>query len=38
LNDRGELAVGLRADLVRVNCVDEFPVVQQVWQQGTRVF
>ena len=38
LNDRGELAIGLRADLVRVNCVDEFPVVQQVWQQGTRVF
>lgn len=38
LNDRGELAVGLRADLVRVNCVEEFPIVQQVWQQGTRVF
>lgn len=38
LNDRGELAVGLRADLVRVNCVEEFPMVKQVWQQGTRVF
>jgi alpha-D-ribose 1-methylphosphonate 5-triphosphate diphosphatase len=38
LNDRGELAIGMRADLVQVNCDDEFPLVRQVWQQGIRVF
>ena len=38
LNDRGELAIGMRADLVHVNCGDEFPLVRQVWQQGVRVF
>lgn len=38
LNDRGELAIGLRADLVQVNYDDEFPLVRQVWQQGERVF
>ncbi|MFT4610436.1 MAG: alpha-D-ribose 1-methylphosphonate 5-triphosphate diphosphatase [Cellvibrionaceae bacterium] len=38
LNDRGELAIGMRADLVQVNDDDEFPLVRQVWQQGVRVF
>lgn len=37
LNDRGEIAVGKRADLVRVKMVDGLPVVRGVWRQGTRV-
>ncbi len=38
LNDRGELAIGMRADLLQVNCADNFPFVQQVWKQGVSVF
>lgn len=37
LEDRGELAVGRRADLVRAQLVSEFPVVRQVWRDGNRV-
>jgi alpha-D-ribose 1-methylphosphonate 5-triphosphate diphosphatase len=37
LDDRGELAPGHRADLVRVRIIDGFPVVQAVWRQGRRV-
>ncbi len=37
LGDRGEIAVGKRADLVRV-CVDHhIPVVRTVWREGRRV-
>jgi len=37
LDDRGEIAVGQRADLVRV-CVDHhIPVVRTVWREGRRV-
>lgn len=37
LEDRGEIAVGQRADLVRV-CVDHHvPVVRTVWREGRRV-
>lgn len=37
LEDRGEIAVGKRADLVRV-CVDHhIPVVRTVWREGRRV-
>ena len=36
-SDRGELAVGLRADLVRVRLVGELPIVQSVWAAGQRV-
>lgn len=37
LNDRGEIAVGKRADLVRVRKTDSAPVVRGVWRQGKRV-
>ena len=36
LDDRGELAIGKRADLVRVR-YDETPVVRTVWREGQRV-
>ena len=35
-NDRGEIAIGKRADLVRVRN-DETPVVRTVWREGQRV-
>ncbi len=37
LADRGEIAVGKRADLVRVRVHDGAPVVRQVWLEGVRV-
>jgi alpha-D-ribose 1-methylphosphonate 5-triphosphate diphosphatase len=37
LADRGEIAVGLRADLVRVKGVDSHPVARETWVQGRRV-
>jgi len=37
LEDRGEIAVGRRADLVRARRVGEFPVVREVWRAGTRI-
>jgi alpha-D-ribose 1-methylphosphonate 5-triphosphate diphosphatase len=37
LRDRGALAAGLRADLVRVRLHDGAPVVRQVWLAGERV-
>nr|WP_314262387.1 alpha-D-ribose 1-methylphosphonate 5-triphosphate diphosphatase [uncultured Devosia sp.] len=37
LHDRGEIAVGKRADLVRVKMVGGIPVVRGVWRQGVRV-
>lgn len=37
LSDRGEIAVGLRADLVRVSLMGSDPVVREVWRQGVRV-
>jgi alpha-D-ribose 1-methylphosphonate 5-triphosphate diphosphatase len=37
LNDRGEIAVGKRADLVRIRMVRDLPVVVSVWRQGRRV-
>lgn len=38
LSDRGEIAVGLRADLLQAKTQDGLPVVQQVWRQAKRVF
>jgi alpha-D-ribose 1-methylphosphonate 5-triphosphate diphosphatase len=39
LSDRGEIAIGLRADLVQAKkSQDGLPVVQQVWRQAKRVF
>ena len=37
LNDRGEIAPGRRADLVRVRLVGEAPMVRAVWREGERV-
>jgi alpha-D-ribose 1-methylphosphonate 5-triphosphate diphosphatase len=37
LNDRGDIAVGQRADLVRVRLHGDMPVVKGVWRQGVRV-
>jgi alpha-D-ribose 1-methylphosphonate 5-triphosphate diphosphatase len=37
LGDRGEIAVGKRADLVRVRMIRDLPVVVSVWREGRRV-
>jgi len=37
LGDRGEIAVGKRADLVRVRMARDMPVAVTVWRQGRRV-
>ncbi len=37
LRDRGDLAVGKRADLIRVRLVDGVPTVRSVWVGGERV-
>ena len=37
LDDRGEIAIGKRADLVRVQVIGGMPVVRGVWRQGKRV-
>jgi alpha-D-ribose 1-methylphosphonate 5-triphosphate diphosphatase len=37
LGDRGELALGKRADLVRVNKGGSVPIVRAVWREGRRV-
>lgn len=37
LDDRGEIAAGKRADLVRVRVQDGMPVVRAVYRQGRRV-
>ncbi|CAH1649152.1 alpha-D-ribose 1-methylphosphonate 5-triphosphate diphosphatase [Chelatococcus asaccharovorans] len=35
--DRGEIAAGKRADVLRVALVDGYPVVREVYRQGNRV-
>src|SRR5216684_3955428 len=37
LTDRGEIAVGKRADLIRVHIARDIPVVRSVWREGHRV-
>ncbi|MDR3474677.1 MAG: alpha-D-ribose 1-methylphosphonate 5-triphosphate diphosphatase [Devosia sp.] len=37
LDDRGEIASGLRADLVRVTLSEGVPIVRAVWRRGVRV-
>ena len=37
LSDRGEIAVGRRADLIRVHVARDLPVVRSVWREGARV-
>jgi alpha-D-ribose 1-methylphosphonate 5-triphosphate diphosphatase len=37
LTDRGQIAAGLRADLVRIRVVHDLPVVREVYRGGQRV-
>jgi len=37
LHDRGEIAVGKRADVIRVHVAGDVPVVRTVWREGRRV-
>lgn len=37
IKDRGEIAVGQRADLAQVRKVDDLPLVRQVWRDAVRV-
>lgn len=37
LADRGEIAIGKRADLVRVSAETRVPAVRAVWKEGVRV-
>jgi alpha-D-ribose 1-methylphosphonate 5-triphosphate diphosphatase len=37
LTDRGEIAVGKRADVVRVAIARDLPIVRSVWRAGCRV-
>jgi alpha-D-ribose 1-methylphosphonate 5-triphosphate diphosphatase len=37
LDDRGEIAPGKRADLIRARAVDELAVVGAVWREGERI-
>ncbi len=37
LFDRGEIAAGKRADLIRVHIARDLPVVRSVWREGHRV-
>jgi alpha-D-ribose 1-methylphosphonate 5-triphosphate diphosphatase len=37
LSDRGQIAAGLRADLVRIRMSNDLPVVREVYRVGQRV-
>ena len=37
LEDRGEIAVGLRADLVRCKPTPRAPIIRDVWREGEKV-
>jgi alpha-D-ribose 1-methylphosphonate 5-triphosphate diphosphatase len=37
LDDRGQIAAGLRADLIRIRLAQELPVVREVYRGGRRV-
>lgn len=37
LHDRGDIAVGKRADLIRVHIAHDVPAVRSVWREGRRV-
>lgn len=38
LHDRGNIAVGQRADLIAVRWFDDFPHVERVWSRGRSVY
>jgi alpha-D-ribose 1-methylphosphonate 5-triphosphate diphosphatase len=37
LHDRGQIAAGLRADLIRIHMAGELPVVREVYRGGPRI-
>lgn len=37
LDDRGEIAIGKRGDLVRVQIAEHVPIIRTVWREGRRV-
>jgi alpha-D-ribose 1-methylphosphonate 5-triphosphate diphosphatase len=37
LDDRGEIAIGLRADLVRFHATEKAPVIRDVWRGGKKI-
>ena len=37
LHDRGDIAIGKRADLIRVHIAHDVPAVRSVWREGRRV-
>jgi alpha-D-ribose 1-methylphosphonate 5-triphosphate diphosphatase len=37
LEDRGELAVGLRSDMVRFRIIEGAPIIRDVWRGGVKV-
>ncbi|HRM74261.1 MAG TPA: alpha-D-ribose 1-methylphosphonate 5-triphosphate diphosphatase [Paracoccus sp. (in: a-proteobacteria)] len=37
LADRGQIAAGLRGDLIRFRLLDDTPVMRETWVRGTRV-
>jgi alpha-D-ribose 1-methylphosphonate 5-triphosphate diphosphatase len=37
LNDRGEIAIGKRADLIRVQQTGSVPVIKDVWRGGEKI-
>lgn len=38
MKDRGQIAIGLRGDMVRVRLSNDMPVVTEVWGEGARVY
>jgi alpha-D-ribose 1-methylphosphonate 5-triphosphate diphosphatase len=37
LNDRGEISIGKRADLIRIRVFERLPIVMAVWRNGIRI-
>jgi alpha-D-ribose 1-methylphosphonate 5-triphosphate diphosphatase len=38
MHDRGEIAIGLRADFLRVRLSGEMAIVRGAWSRGERAF
>ena len=36
-NDRGEIKIGLRADLLRIRLEEDIPRIISVWRGGTEI-
>jgi alpha-D-ribose 1-methylphosphonate 5-triphosphate diphosphatase len=37
LNDRGEISIDKRADLIRVRVFDQLPIIMAVWRNGIKI-